>query len=70
MERKRQKEREKEEEKLRERDRKRPAWRDDDSGDEPEEVKNRDWGRRGDSRHRSARLFGHGRSSSPESVSI
>ena len=75
MEKKRKKEIDKEEEKLRQRDgRKRPAWRDDEDsgGDEPDEVRNRDWGRRGDSssRHsRSSRLLGHLKSSSPESVS-
>ena len=72
MEKKRKKETDKEEEKMRHRDRKRPAWRDDeDSGEEPPEIRNRDWGRRGDSSRqgRSSRLLGHLKSSSPDSVS-
>ncbi len=73
MDRKRKRDFEKEEqEKLRDRSgRTRPAWREDEDsgGDEPSEVRNRDWGRRED-RHRSSRLFGHTKSSSPESVSF
>jgi len=74
MEKKRKKEAEKEEEeKMRRRDRKRPTWRDDEDsgGEEPPEIRNRDWGRRGDSsRHgMSSGLLGHLKSSSPDSVS-